>query len=118
MTTLSIMLALPADFFTPESMLTLAGAVVMTTVITNSFQYVFNWNPRWFGLVIAVIISIAGVIMTGNLKFISFVIGIINGFLIYANSAGIMQMAGTGRSSENVKTITGKQHRKFMDKWF
>ena len=118
MVSLSVMLALPSEFFTPESMLTLAGAVVMTTVVTNVCQYVFGWNPKWFGLLLAIIISIAGVILTGNYKLISFFIGLINGFLIYANSAGIMQMAGTNANSNTLKLQNGKIKRGFMNKWF
>jgi zinc transporter ZupT len=109
------MAALPGDFFTPESMLTLAGATLITTVITNTCQHVFNWNPKWFGLLIALLIAVVGVLMTDSPKLINFFMGIINGFLIYASSTGIMQMAGTG--PDRTKG-SGKPGRRFWDKWY
>lgn len=54
-------MTIPSEFFTPESIFTLAGATVITTVITNSCQHVFKWNPKWFGLVVAIVITVAGV---------------------------------------------------------
>lgn len=111
-------MAIPSDLFTPESMLTLAGATVMTTVITNSFQYAFNWNPRWFGLVIAMIIAIVGVVLTGDAKFINYFVGVINGFLIYASSTGIMEMAGSKAPQPGPTGLTDRPGRRFMDKWY
>jgi fucose permease len=107
---------IPNEFFTVESLLTLAGATLISTVVTNSIQYVFSWNPKWFGLVIAMIIAIVGVILTSDSKPLDFFIGLINGFFIYANSTGIMQMAGNPRSITAGKAA--KQKRGFMDKWY
>jgi hypothetical protein len=107
---------IPGEFFTVESLLTLAGATLITAVITNTIQYIFSWNPKWFGLVIAMIIAMVGVILTSEHKLLDFFIGIINGFFIYANSTGIMQMAGNQRSITAAKVA--EQKRGFMDKWY
>lgn len=109
------MAAVPSEFFTPESMLTLAGATLIVTVVTNTCQHVFNWNPRWFGLLIAFVIAMVGVVLTDNPKFINYFMGVINGFLIYASATGIMQMAGT--QPDRTKGA-GKAKRKFWDKWY
>jgi hypothetical protein len=111
---------IPNEFFTAESMLTLAGATLITTIVTNAIQYAFSWNPKWFGLVIAMIIAIVGVILTPEYKPLDFLIGVINGFFIYANSTGIMQMAGNPRAVDIVGTAgeAAKQKRGFMDKWY
>ena len=109
------MATVPHEFFTPESMLTLAGATLITTVITNTCQHVFNWNPKWFGLLIALVIVIAGVQLTDNPKFINYFMGIINGFLVYASATGIMQMAG----AQPVRTKDSAARKKrFWDKWY
>ncbi len=114
------MMEIPNEFFTVESMLTLAGATLITTIVTNAIQYAFSWNLKWFGLVIAMIIAIFGVFLTPEYKPVDFLIGIINGFFIYANSTGIMQMAGNPRAPEVVGTAgeAAKQKRKFLDKWY
>lgn len=110
---------IPNEFFTVESLLTLAGATLITTIITNTVQYAFSWNPKWFGLVIAMIIAMVGVFLSSGYKPLDFFIGIINGFFIYANSTGIMQMAGNSRSIAAEKTVDSeKQGRRFLDKWY
>ena len=111
---------MPEEFFTAESMLTLAGASLITMVITNSVQHAFNFNPKWFGLAIAFIVSITGVILVGNYTVVTFIIGIFNGFLIYASSTGIMQMAGTSIESTTAKSMAGDPgiKRKFWNKWY
>ncbi|KPK79384.1 MAG: hypothetical protein AMS27_18075 [Bacteroides sp. SM23_62_1] len=111
---------IPNEFFTVESLLTLAGATLITTVVTNALQYAFSWNPKWFGLVIAMIIAIVGVILTPEYRAIDFLIGVLNGFFIYANSTGIMQMAGNPQEAEAAVPAAKavKQKRGFMDKWY
>jgi hypothetical protein len=111
---------IPNEFFTVESLLTLAGATLITTVITNAIQYAFSWNPKWFGLAIAMIIAIIGVILTPEYRPVDFFIGLINGFFIYANSTGIMQMAGNPQRLKTAGTAgeTAKQKRGFLDKWY
>lgn len=111
---------IPNEFFTVESLLTLTGATLITTIVTNAIQYAFSWNPKWFGLIIAMIIAIVGVILTPEFKPIDFFIGVINGFFIYANSTGIMQMAGTPQGVKTAGTAeeAAKQKRGFMDKWY
>jgi hypothetical protein len=111
---------IPNEFFTVESLLTLAGATLITTVITNTIQYIFAWNPKWFGLAIAMIIAIIGVILTPEYRPVDFFIGVINGFFIYANSTGIMQMVGNPQGVEAVATAgeTSKKKRRFLDKWY
>ena len=111
---------IPNEFFTVESLLTLAGATLITTVVTNAIQYAFSWNPKWFGLAIAMIIALVGVILTPEYQPLDFLIGIINGFFVYANSTGIMQMAGNPQKVEVAGTAgkAAKQIRSFMDKWY
>jgi SNF family Na+-dependent transporter len=113
-------MTLPGDFFTAGSMLTLAGATVITTLITNSCQYAFNWNPKWLGLVVGIIITITGTIFTTDPKAVNFVMAVINGFLVYASSTGIMQMVGTPvpkpDSDRDIRSF--KEHRGFLQQWY
>ena len=117
------MAALPSEFFSSESILTLAGATLLTTVITNSCQHAFNWNPKWLGLVVGMIIAIVGVAFTESPSPVNFVMGFFNGFLVYANATGIMQMAGksaTDRSQNNNEGLEsfGPLKRRFSQKWY
>jgi hypothetical protein len=112
------MASIPGDFFTPESMLTLVGATSITTIVTNSCRYAFNWNPKWFGLAIALVISLTGVILTDKPAPLNFFMGLINGFLIYASATGIMALSGN-RPVKTTKTkSTGASVRRFWEKWY
>jgi hypothetical protein len=112
------MATIPSDFFTPASMLTLAGATLITTVITNSCQHAFNWNPKWLGLVVGIVIGIIGVLLTENPKFVNYFMGIINGFLIYASATGIMQMGGTPAPQTGTVEKALQSRRKFWNNWY
>jgi hypothetical protein len=112
---------LPNDLFTVASMCTLAGATAITSVITNSCQHAFNWNPKWLGLVVAILVMLVGAALTPDAKAVNYVMAVINGFLSYASAAGIMQMAGTpipqppaNSSARSFRTPI----RRFSSKWF
>jgi hypothetical protein len=47
----------PNEFFTPASMVTFTGATAAVFVIGNTAQSVFQFNPKWFSLVVAEAIS-------------------------------------------------------------
>jgi hypothetical protein len=111
---------IPTDFFTAGSMLTLSGATLVTTVITNSCQHAFNWNPKWLGLIVGIIITVVGTIFTPDPKAVNFAMAIINGFLIYASSTGIMQMVGTPapKPKAGPGARSFKVQRRFFQQWY
>ena len=85
---------LPKEFFTIQSMLTLTGATGATFVIANGCQRAFNFNPRWFALAVAQVISLVGVLTVGK-GAADFFVGIVNGFLIYCTTIGATSMVGS-----------------------
>jgi len=50
------------QFYTMQTMMTLAGATGATFVVANGLQRAFNFNPKWLALLIAQVVSLAGVI--------------------------------------------------------
>jgi hypothetical protein len=112
------------DLFTIESFSTLAGASFGVYVVSNVIQYVFNFNPRWFGLGLAFVFSFLGVLLAKNTGVIQYVIAFLNGFLIYASSVGIVQVTGknelpinsTNRPYGSSQDTT--KRRSFRTKWF
>jgi len=112
-------MTIPNEFFTPESMFTLAGATVITTVITNSCQHAFNWNPKWFGLVVAMVITVAGVFFTTGAKPVNYFMGVINGFLVYASATGIMQIVGNPvQQPDSTLRSFRDPRRRFLNNWY
>ncbi|MGZ3871885.1 MAG: hypothetical protein ACXVJD_03140 [Mucilaginibacter sp.] len=122
---------IPDQFFTVESMLTLTGASGSTFLICNGLQRAFNFNPKWLALIVAVALSITGVILTGKTGIIDFVVGTVNGFLIYATAAGATEatsgkLNGSTKRSENEDDVYGAgaasvasaHRRRFNSSWF
>ncbi len=112
------------DLFTIESFSTLAGASFGVYVVSNVIQYVFNFNPRWFGLALAFIFSFIGVFFSKQTGSVHYLIAFLNGFLIYASSVGIVQVTGKADlPNNNVNKPYGSsqeaiKRRSFRTKWF
>jgi hypothetical protein len=111
---------LPKDFFTPQSMLTLAGATGSTFVIVNGLQRVFNVNPRWLGLAIAQAIVLVGVYASGGKGIVDYVVGVVNGFLVFCSAGGATDLARTARQDKGATggAPRGGGRRHFLSSWF
>lgn len=116
---------LPNDFFTIQSMLTLSGATGATFVICNGLQQAFNFNPKWLGLLVAQLIVVAGVAASGGDGLITYLVGVINGFLVYCSAAGATSALGQGgppaiargEIAAGDNQSPGKR-RRFLSSWF
>jgi hypothetical protein len=120
----------PQEFFTVQSMLTLTGATGATFIVANAFQMALNFNPKWFALLIAIIIALFGVYQSHNVDephlFSDYFVGTINGFLIYCTTAGGTQILGQRNSPEATHRGVGPDpikkgsvsKRKFLTPWF
>jgi hypothetical protein len=112
--------SLPHEFFTIQSMLTFGGATAATFVITNAIYKATGWSPKWLGLVIAVVLAIAGVYYSHG-QGVDYIAGLANGCLIYlaaaGGTAGAAAAAGTSTRSD---TVRGSQQegRSLFEPWF
>jgi phage shock protein PspC (stress-responsive transcriptional regulator) len=79
---------IPKEFFTTESIGTLTGAAGIVFVVCNGMQRAFDFNPKWLALSIAVLIGIIGAHQTTEGGVINYIMGLINGFLIFCTAAG------------------------------
>jgi hypothetical protein len=86
------------DFFTKASFATLAGSVAAVLIIINTIHHVFNWGPRWFGLLVSLLIalvafqtarSLGDATKTSRLGRLVYVIVFLNGCLIYSSAFGV-----------------------------
>jgi hypothetical protein len=100
-------MSLPREFFTPESMLTLAGASGSTFVVCNSLQKAFDFNPRWLALAVAQIIVLAGTASSGANSVSDYLVGTVNGFLVYLTAAGGAAAASDGRAGDAAREAVG-----------
>ena len=118
---------IPKEFFTVQSMATLAGASGATFVVANGIQRAFNRNPRWLALAIALIISIVGTYSSHKnspTDWTDYFVAVINGFLIFATAAGGTHIAGRqqtharARGVDDLNERVPSTERSFLTPWF
>ena len=104
------------DFFTLTSFATLTGSVVAVVVIVNALRSAINWGPRWFGLVVAIIVaflalaitsSMGDVQETAGLGWIKYFTAFVNGCLIYTSAFGIQNTVVAATSSSGGTSFQG-----------
>jgi hypothetical protein len=112
------------DLFTTESLLSLGGASFAVVLVTNVVQYICNWNPKWLGFAIAMIVSAMVVCLIEEKTWVVWVVGFFNGFLIYANAVGLAQISGTKEKPRERGTgaygqVEGQERvRRKWPKWY
>jgi hypothetical protein len=84
------------QFFTLDSLATLAGATGATLVVTNTVKQAFGFAQRWFGLLVAQVICI-GLAIYAHKTGSDYVIAMLNGCLVYLGAAGASDAAGPGQ---------------------
>jgi hypothetical protein len=120
---------IPLQLLNLATLSTIGGQVVATTAVTNGLSRAFNWQPRWLGLVVALLscgtttyLSSPG---TGNDWFLA----VLNAFVVYFASAGTSAAGAAvtapppshnempqGTGHESMGHDTG--HDRFLRPWF
>lgn len=107
---------MPVDFFTGSQLLTLAGATLATIVIVNAVRHAWGWSPRWFALVVALLVSVAAWFLWSPHTPEAFALAVLNTFVIYTAATG-----GNQISSELFTKPVGLRsygERGFFDPWW
>ena len=86
------------NLFTAESFLTLSSCVAAVWFIVNVLRHATGWGPRWFGLLISLLIAGAAFFATGaaddggeSKLWLRIVAGVVNACLIYSAAFGVQQ---------------------------
>lgn len=101
---------LPENFYTWESVTTLSGAVTATFVLTNTARHAFGFDPRWLSLVISQLISLLAVYFSKGLL-ADYLLGIINGCLIYCTATGVAEIASSSNASRKRSVDSDRRPR-------
>jgi hypothetical protein len=83
------------QFFTLDSLATLAGATGATLVVTNTAKQAFGFAQRWFGLLVAEVVCI-GLAIWAHRTGSDYVIAMLNGCLVFLGAAGASDGASPG----------------------
>jgi hypothetical protein len=96
---------------------TLGGAVMGTLVVTNGLSYAFGWQPRYVGIVVALLVSFLAAGMSSHSEWWIWPVACLNGFVIYTSAIGVsaVQPKGSlqGSAIEEVKHV-----RTFWPQWY
>lgn len=100
----------------------LTGSSVAVLLAGNVAQYVFNWNPRWFGLAVACMISISVTLTTQHASAIDWVVCMLRTFQIYATAVGLATVTAPKSLRHRVSPASSKQsqpaQKKFLTSWY
>jgi hypothetical protein len=78
----------PVDqFYTWESLRTLAGATGGTFAVTNALSTAFDFSPKWLGLAVAQAICVGTLAYIGRLR-ADWPVAVLNGCLVFLSAAG------------------------------
>jgi hypothetical protein len=122
----------PQDFFTWGTFSTLAGATGIVYIVSGVVQNVFNFSPKWFALVLSIVVSFIGMLITPQPaptppahdipEAVKYLIAFLNGFLIYASATGSNQLINhSGGTNPPPASHVGPTHvtrRRFNTNWF
>ena len=118
------------DFFTVSSFGTLAGATFIVFAVCSGIQTAFNYNPKWLALIVSIVVSIIGAILSktapGQAETGKYIIALLNGFLIYASASGTNQIFGKdlhkkngegAGTAGNMRKTLQPEKRKLLTRW-
>ena len=112
---------LPNDFYTPSTLFTLSGCSLVVWLITSVLVDIFGSKmkktKKLFALFLSLVLALLGASLTSNPDLLTWVIAVINGFLIYASAVGINTITNKNvrRSSVNP---TSNNHSSFFESWW
>lgn len=79
---------LPKEFFTGATFGTLGGCALVTWVVSGVLSGVFETNPKIIGLIVSIVVAYVALIVSRETRMARYVVGLFNGFLIYATVVG------------------------------
>lgn len=103
------------QFFTLSSFGSLAGASAIVFVVSNALQGAVNFNPKWFALVLSILVGLFGIYLGPRLvtppgpapDSVAYMLGVLNGFLIYTTAAGVTSIGAGATGAGNAKANEG-----------
>jgi hypothetical protein len=113
---------LPTEFFSQSTILTLAGASGAVYAVTSAIQHAIGFNPRWFALLLSIVLGIGGAAALQAPTWLDYIVGLVNGCLIYCTAVGINSISAKPTGEVISKGVGGPirapQPRSFRSRWF
>jgi hypothetical protein len=86
-----------------NSLASLPVAVAATISVCNGMQYAINFNPKWLALLVAQALMIALVINATDAGAMDYLLGILNGFVVYTSAVGATAAVAANKAGSQIK---------------
>lgn len=117
------------EFYTTSTLFTLGGTSMAVWVITSVFGDVFGEVlgrkmrvrvKKWLALALSLIFALIGASLTSNISVLTWVVAVVNGFLIYLTAIGLnaVTVHSAKRSGESPRPTSGEKKSGFTDSWW
>jgi len=93
-------MAVQESLFSTSTILSLHGAVLMTTAVSAAFQRAFDRNPKWLALGTAVVVALAGSVLSGG-GWLNYFLAPFNACFIYCYAVGVPFIVNRSTPSES-----------------
>ncbi|MGB1217759.1 MAG: hypothetical protein ACPG5P_07770 [Saprospiraceae bacterium] len=119
-------LAVSSELFTNSTFATLSGLVFMVFTLCNVVQHIFNFSPKWFGLVVSLILCIVALFLShpdGGIIWQQYFVAIMNSFLVYSTAFGITRISEISLKNKTpeIRTrgmVETEEKRQFLSSWW
>jgi uncharacterized membrane protein len=123
-------MAIPQDFYTTATLFSLSGLASAVWIITSVIGYLLESKAsrqfkKWFGLILSIALSISGATLVKEQQQLTWVVAVVNGFLIYITAIGantITEKAATagGRRKRPVRETSADKAKRgnFTEAWW
>jgi hypothetical protein len=104
---------------------TIGGLTLATTAVTNGLARAFEWQPRWLGLIVSLLVCLATAFFDGTIAGVNLFLAVLNGFVVYLAAAGTsaagaaIQKGPVGNGHELPGGLEGTRvDRRLLRPWF
>ncbi|NQT80162.1 MAG: hypothetical protein HQ555_07225 [Candidatus Aminicenantes bacterium] len=123
-------MALPEEFLTTSTLFTLGGSATAVWIITGVIGDLFESEisekiKKWIGLILSLAIVLLGATFVKEPTMLTWVVAVVNGFLVYATAVGINTVMSKRLVREEIRKLQTRETRggekktrgKFRDRW-
>ena len=124
---------IPNDFYTTGTLFSLTGAATAVWIITSVIGYVMDVKDstrikKWLGLALSLILALLGATQVQDRTSMTWVVALVNGFLIYLTAVGANAVVSHSVNpdpvrkyaapSEAVNVAGGRPRGDFIEPWW
>jgi ABC-type uncharacterized transport system permease subunit len=121
---------IPSDLYTIDTLFSLTGSATAVWIITSVVGYVLEPKDsqklkKWLGLALSIALALLGATLVATPTALTWVVAVVNGFLIYLTAVGANTVLGRAASAEEAKSPmqpTGASRRRkrgsFTEPWW